>query len=112
MMVLQEGAPLTLAGHRQDLEHLATDGHLVLSHCLAGRCELWLSLHHHLVQVDSVGLSHRTTPHHLRPWHLAFPTFSQATLALGAPHPSQTQAVGHLPTLFLHLHAIPYCCDP
>ena len=37
LATLQEGAPLALAGHQQDIEHLATDGHLVLSHCLAGR---------------------------------------------------------------------------
>ena len=37
LVILQEGAPLALAGHQQDIEHLATDGHLILSHCLAGR---------------------------------------------------------------------------
>jgi len=35
--IVQEGAPLSLAGHCQEIEHLATDGHLILSHCLAGR---------------------------------------------------------------------------
>jgi len=42
--IVQEGAPLSLQGHKQDIETLVTDGHLVLSHCLAGKIVVWDSL--------------------------------------------------------------------
>jgi len=42
--IVQEGAPLSLQGHRQDIETLVTDGHLVLSHCLSGKIVVWDSL--------------------------------------------------------------------
>jgi len=42
--IVQEGAPLSLQGHTQDIETLVTDGHLVLSHCLAGGIVVWDSL--------------------------------------------------------------------
>jgi len=51
--VVQEGAPLALAGHIQDIENIAIDGHLVLSHCLGGRMTVWDSLTGHtLASID------------------------------------------------------------
>ena len=42
--IVQEGAPVCLAGHTGTIETLVTDGHLILSHCLGGRIVVWDSL--------------------------------------------------------------------
>ena len=60
--IVQEGAPLALAGHQQDIEHLATDGHLVLSHCLAGKVTIWDSLTGQPLTTCSRGVSPPSTP--------------------------------------------------
>ena len=42
--IVQEGAPQCLDGHNNAIETLITDGHLILSQCLAGRILVWDSL--------------------------------------------------------------------
>ena len=42
--IVQEGAPQCLDGHNNAIETLITDGHLILSQCLAGKILVWDSL--------------------------------------------------------------------
>ena len=42
--ILQEGVPISLESHKQEIEHLLTDGHLILSHCIGGKICIWDSL--------------------------------------------------------------------
>ena len=42
--IVQEGAPVCLNGHRNPIDILITDGHLILSQCLGGKILVWDSL--------------------------------------------------------------------
>jgi len=42
--IVQEGAPIPLDGHDQEIESVRCDGHLVVSHCMGGRICVWDSL--------------------------------------------------------------------
>ena len=42
--IVQDGAPLCLEAHSAHIEALQTDGHLLVSQCLAGRLVVWDTL--------------------------------------------------------------------
>ena len=43
-IILQEGVPVPLEGHTQEIESLLTEGHMIVSHCIGGKICVWDAL--------------------------------------------------------------------